>query len=76
MVVAIVSWNWTRVPPLMERSLRDDLKVAFFVFLGAVAAYLLFGADDPGLLIGTAVGLAAVTILLNVVRRVGPGRRG
>jgi hypothetical protein len=70
-----VKWDWTRVAPVMQRSLRDDLKVASFVFLGAGAAYLLFGADDPGILVGVAVALATLTILLNVVRRVGRGRK-
>jgi hypothetical protein len=40
------------VPPVTERSLRDDVKVPFFGLLG--------GADDPGLLIGTVVAVVAV----------------
>ena len=66
----IVRWNWTRVPPVMERSLRDDVKVAFFVLLGVTVGYLVFGADDSDVLLGALVGLVAVTVVLNVLRRV------
>jgi len=53
----------------MERSLLDDFKAGFAVLLGAAVGYLLVGADDPGLLLGGVIGVVAVTVVLNVVRR-------
>jgi hypothetical protein len=66
----IVGWNRTRLPPMMERSLADDLKWALFVFAGAVVGYLVLGGDDTSLLLGCVIGLACVIVVLNVVRRV------
>jgi hypothetical protein len=70
----VVRWDWARVPPVMDRSLRDDVKVAFCVLLGATVAYLLAGADDPGLLIGAVGAIVVVTVVLNVIRRARPRR--
>jgi inner membrane protein involved in colicin E2 resistance len=70
----IVRWDWTRIPPVMERSLRDDVKVAFCILLGATLGYLLLGADDPGLLVGALVGNVVLIVVLNVVRRMSPRR--
>jgi uncharacterized membrane protein YfcA len=53
----------------MERKLRDDLKWALCVLVGATAGYFLLGADDPGLLIGAVVGCSVVIVGLNVWRR-------
>jgi hypothetical protein len=59
----------------MERSLRDDLKVALGVMLGGVAGFLLFRADDWSMLLGGVIGLALMIIVLNVIRGVRRHRR-
>jgi hypothetical protein len=65
-----VNWNWTKMPPVMERTVVDDLKVALAVFTGALLGYLVFAPDDPSVLLGGIIGLAIVTVVLNVVRAV------
>ena len=64
-----------RLPRVLERSLRDDVKWGFFVLLGAILAFLLFGADEPALLLGAVLGVVVVIVVLNVVRRVRPGQK-
>jgi hypothetical protein len=63
-----MKWNWTKLPPVMERSLVDDLKVALAVFTGGFLGYLVFAPDDPSVLLGGVIGLALVTVGLNIVR--------
>ncbi len=58
-----------KLPPLMQRSLADDLKWGAFVLAGAVLAFLVLGADDAGVLIGAAIGVLVVIVVLNVLRR-------
>ena len=65
----IVRTSWLSLPPIMERRLRDDLKWALCVLLGAIAGYFLLGADDPGLLVGAFVGCAVMVVGLNAGRR-------
>jgi hypothetical protein len=64
----IVNWGWTRMPPVMQRTLADDIRAAVFVFAGAALAALVFG--DAWLLVGSAIGLVVGIVVLNVVRRV------
>jgi inner membrane protein involved in colicin E2 resistance len=64
-----------RLPPLLERTLRDDVKWGAFVLLGATFAFVVFGADEPTLLVGAFLGVVAVIAVMAVVRRVRP-RRG
>jgi hypothetical protein len=64
----IVNWNWAKSPPVAERSFADDVKVALFVLAGSVLGYLVFGEDDPSLLLGAVIGLAIMTAALNVLR--------
>ena len=58
------------MPPLMERTLRDDLKWAVCFLVGVTAGYFVFDADDPGLLVGGLVGCAVVILVLSAIRRV------
>jgi hypothetical protein len=62
-----MNWAWTKLPPVMERTLADDLKAALFVFTGVLLGYLVF-EPDTSVLLGALIGLAIVTVVLNVVR--------
>jgi Flp pilus assembly protein TadB len=53
----------------MNRSLRDDVKWAFCVLLGATVAYLVLAPGDPGALVGALVGVVLVIVVVSVVRR-------
>ena len=64
-----MNWDWTRLPPVMERTLADDLKAALFVFTGVILGYLVFG-PDTSLLLGALIGLVIAIVVLNVVRAV------
>jgi hypothetical protein len=66
----IVSWDWRKLPPVMQRTLADDLKWALFVFTGAILGFLVFAGGDTSLLLGSFIGIALVVVALNVVRRV------
>jgi inner membrane protein involved in colicin E2 resistance len=70
-----VKRTWGRLPPVMERTLRQDVMWALFVLAGAALAYLLLGADEPSLLLGALLGVAVVIIVLNFLRRVRPRRK-
>jgi len=61
-----------KLPPVMERTLADDLKWAALVLAGAVLAFLVLGADDVGVLVGAAIGVVAVIVVLSVLRRAHP----
>ena len=58
------------MPPIMERSLRDDLKWAVCFLVGVTAGYFVFDADDPGLLVGALVGCTVIILVLSALRRV------
>jgi hypothetical protein len=58
-----------KLPPVMERTLADDLKWAALVLAGAMLAFLVLGADDAGVLVGAAIGVVAVIVVLSVLRR-------
>src|SRR3954454_430409 len=45
----------------MRPTFRDDLKWAAFVLSGVIVGWLLFGAGDVSLLIGTLIGAVLVT---------------
>jgi hypothetical protein len=68
-------WRWGRLPPVMHRTPRDDLKWAFFFLAGVTLAYFLFGMDDASLLLSFVVAAVVVVIVLNIVRRVTPRQR-
>jgi hypothetical protein len=53
----------------MERKVRDDLKWALCVLVGATVAYFVFDVDDPGALVGAVIGVAVAIVVLNAVRR-------
>ena len=60
---------WESPPPLMERSLRDDVKAACGVLLGAALGVLIFDPGHPQRLVVLAVAAVLFTAILNVVRR-------
>jgi uncharacterized membrane protein HdeD (DUF308 family) len=57
-----------KLPPVMQRTLADDLKAALAVFMGVILGYLVFAPDDPSVLLGALIGIALVVVGLNVVR--------
>jgi hypothetical protein len=66
----IVSWDWRKWPPVMERTLVDDLRWAAFVFTGAILGYFAFARGNTSLLLGSFLGLVLAIVVLNVVRRI------
>jgi hypothetical protein len=64
----IVTWDWRKMPPVMERTLADDIKVGLFIFTGAILGYLVFSPGDPSVLLGAFGGLVIALVVLNVVR--------
>ena len=61
--------NWWGSKPLMQRSLRDDVTSAVAVWLGGGLAWLVFGADDPGILVAGAAGAVIGLAGMGAVRR-------
>jgi hypothetical protein len=66
----IVSWDWRKWPPVMRRTLADDLKWALLMFTGAILGFLVFAGGDASVLLGSFLGLVIVVVALNIVRRV------
>ena len=60
---------WQAVPPPMQRTLADDVKVGAGVLAGVALGCLTFSAEWS-MFVAAAVGLVVVTALLNVARRV------
>jgi uncharacterized transporter YbjL len=67
--VAIVNWGRTKWPPVMERTLADDLKWALFVLIGVTLGYVVFGGGETSLLLGSVAGVVLVIVVLNILRR-------
>src|SRR4051794_24952893 len=67
---------WESSPPVIERSLCDDVKAACCVLLGAAQGVLILDPGHPRHLVIAAVGLALVTTAINVMRRFGPRSDG
>jgi ribose/xylose/arabinose/galactoside ABC-type transport system permease subunit len=65
--------DWAKLPPLMQRTLADDLRWALFVIAGALLGYVLLGGGDAAPLLGCIAGALVAIVVLNVVRRM---RRG
>jgi uncharacterized membrane-anchored protein len=74
-----LTWSTTReygrqivrkFPPVMQRTITDDLKWAAVVFTGAILGYLVFAPGDASVLLGALIGIALVVVVLNVVRGV------
>ena len=61
--------SWMRTPPVMQRTLEDDVKAVGAVLVGVALACLL-GLAQWTAVPAAAVGLVAATAVLNVVRRV------
>ena len=74
-VSPIVSRRWSSLPPVMERTLRDDLKWVLALLAGAMLGYLVLGVDGTSPLLGFVVGAAVVLCVLALVRRVRQRRR-
>jgi hypothetical protein len=68
-------WRWGSLPPVMHRTLRDDLKWAFLFLAGVTLAYFIFGMDDASLLLSFVVAAVVLIIVFNIVRRVTPRRK-
>ena len=65
-----MNWDWTKLPPVMQRTLADDFKWGLFLFTGAVLGYLVFARGNTSLLRGSLFGIVLVIVVLNVVRPV------
>ena len=65
--------GWAKLPPMMQRTLADDLRWSLFVLAGALLGYLVVGGGDASILLGCVVGAVVAIVVLNVLRRV---RRG
>ncbi len=74
-VGVIVNRGWARLPPLWQRTFRDDLKWMLGVLTGVAAGFLMFGQGDPSPLVGALFGVAVVLIVLDVLRRMKHGRK-
>jgi len=61
--------SWMRTPPVMERTLGDDVKVAAAILVG-VSLGCLLGLGEWTTVPAAAVGLVAVTAALNALRQV------
>jgi zinc transporter ZupT len=59
-----------KLPPMMERTLADDLRWALFVLAGALVGYLLLGGGDAAALLGCVAGALLAIVVLNVLRHV------
>jgi positive regulator of sigma E activity len=70
-----MKWQWARLPPVMQRTLRDDLKWALFFLAGVTLAYFLFGMDDTPLLLSFVGAVVGLIVVFNIVRRVAPRRK-
>jgi hypothetical protein len=65
---------WRKLPPFMERTLRDDVMLAVCILVGAALGALVFGADAAsmqGFVIGAVAMIVVLQVLRFVVRRVG-----
>src|SRR3954468_21448713 len=60
--------SWAKLPPLMQRTFRDDLKWAAAVLAGAVIGWLVFAAGDLSLLLGAVMGAVLTIVVLSVIR--------
>jgi hypothetical protein len=59
--------SWGRTPPVMERTVGDDLKVAVAIMVG-VALACLVGLAGWTVLIAAFAGILLMTAALNLVR--------
>ena len=69
------NWLWRKAPPVMERTLADDLRVGLLVILGMALGLLVFGGDAAAVLLGAAIGLVLLVVALNIARRIVRHRR-
>jgi hypothetical protein len=58
---------WGKFPPIMERTLRDDVMLTLCFLVGAELGALVFGAD-AAFSQGLAIGGLAMMVALNVLR--------
>jgi hypothetical protein len=65
-----IARRWATLPPVMERTVRDDVKVALCVLAGATVGYFSFGVGHPSLLVGSLIGVPVSIVVLAVFRRV------
>jgi hypothetical protein len=70
-----VNRSWGKLPPMLDRTLGDDLRWAMCVLVGATVGYFLFGLDDPSVLVASAAGAVVAIVGLNVLRRMKPRRK-
>jgi hypothetical protein len=66
----MVRWRPGKLPPVMERTLREDVKWALAVLVGATLGYFTLGGRDASLLVGSVVGVLGVLCVLAVLRRI------
>src|SRR4051794_20112824 len=58
---------WRKLPPLMERTLLDDVLLAVCILVGAALGALVFGADGASVQ-GFVIGAVTVIVILQVLR--------
>jgi hypothetical protein len=69
----LMTRRWAKLPPVMQRTVADDLRWALFVLAGASLGYLLFGGGAASILLGFIGGVLLAIVVLNGLRRL---RRG
>jgi len=68
---------WRKLPPLMERTLLDDVLLAVCILVGAALGALVFGADGASVqafVIGAVTVIVLLQVFRFVVRRAGTHR--
>ena len=60
--------SWAKLPPLLQRTFRDDLKAAAAVLTGGIIAWLVFAAGNLSLLLGGVMGVALTIVAVNLIR--------
>ena len=60
--------GWYRSPPVMERTLLDDVKWGLAVLAGATLGYFVFDVSDASVLVGAVIAVVLVVGVLNLAR--------
>ena len=66
----IVNRGWGKSPPMMQRTLADDLRWALFVLVGVTLGVLVLGGLEASFLLGSVIAVVVVIVVLNLIRQV------